>query len=305
MNIMKNKLVRKMLGLSEDVPANIITEKNYSLDILIREISEGIKIIANEKNLPVIIEMDKDIPLSLCGDADKIEYIIKYLLLKALNNTNSGYVKLIINGKLCDKKVKLCFKVRCTAKNIKDKDILKCKSKAEFKDICMLLKTMGSELQLNAVDDNYCEAVFYLMQDIVQEIELNTSSESIEISKDRKVLVIDDNKINVNIFKSLLKDYNVNIYAGFSGADALRMLEETKYDIVFLDHMMPELDGIETLRLHKQNKESINKDTPIIVLTANVELGAREEYMKEGFNGYLSKPIAVDNLMRIIEENCR
>ena len=123
-------------------------------------------------------------------------------------------------------------------------------------------------------------------------------------AKGIKVLVIDDNNINIKIFKALLKNSNMDIDEGYSGMECLKKLEETKYDIVFLDHMMPVMDGVETIRKHKANTESINKDTPIVVLTANAIVGAREEYMKEGFSGYLTKPIQIEKLNRIIEENC-
>ena len=123
-------------------------------------------------------------------------------------------------------------------------------------------------------------------------------------AKGIRVLVIDDNNINIKIFKALLKNSNMVIDEGYSGMECLKMLEENKYDIVFLDHMMPVMDGVETIRKHKANTESINKDTPIIVLTANAIVGAREEYMKEGFSDYLTKPIQIEKLNRIIEENC-
>ena len=123
-------------------------------------------------------------------------------------------------------------------------------------------------------------------------------------ARGKKVLVIDDNKINIKIFKALLKNSNMIIDEGYSGFECLKKLEEEKYDIVFLDHMMPVMDGVETIRKHKENINSINRDTPIIVLTANAIVGAREEYMKEGFNDYLTKPIVVEKLNQIIEENC-
>ena len=123
-------------------------------------------------------------------------------------------------------------------------------------------------------------------------------------AKGIRVLVIDDNNINIKIFKALMKNSNMVIDEGYSGMECLKMLEENKYDFVFLDHMMPVMDGVETIRKHKANTESINKDTPIIVLTANAIVGAREEYMKEGFSDYLTKPIQIEKLNRIIEENC-
>ena len=125
-----------------------------------------------------------------------------------------------------------------------------------------------------------------------------------EVDRDINVLIIDDNKINITIIKSFLKRFKMSIDEGSSGRECIEMLKEKKYDIVFLDHMMPEMDGIETIRQHREDIYSINKNTPIIALTANSSVGAREEYMREGFADYLAKPIEAEKLDRIIEQNC-
>ena len=176
------------------------------------------------------------------------------------------------------------------------------------------LKLMGSELKVDSEYGKGSNFHFVLEQKIVKDTpigDIKNASTKKKENTDRvidakgiRVLVIDDNNINIKIFKALLKNSNMVIDEGYSGMECLKMLEENKYDIVFLDHMMPVMDGVETIRKHKANTESINKDTPIIVLTANAIVGAREEYMKEGFSDYLTKPIQIEKLNRIIEENC-
>ena len=110
------------------------------------------------------------------------------------------------------------------------------------------------------------------------------------------ILVVDDVEMNLKVFKSLLKDTNISIDTAVSGEECLNLITQFKYDMIFLDHMMPEMDGIETYRKMKVNEASLNKTTPVIMLTANAISGAKEEYLKEGFTDYLSKPIKMSAL---------
>lgn len=299
MKFTNNRLMSRFFGFSKKEALDLeIKQENYSLKKRITSICSEIKASAAVKKLPILVEYDESIPSLIRGDAEKISYILEVLLSKAVENTTFGYIKLLVDGQVCDDKVELSFKIKYTGKSIYEKDHLINKIKGDLNDIYLILDAMGSELILKADDECSSGCEFTLMQDIAIGDKI--------VSKDRKleVLVIDDDAINVNIFKSLLKNHSLNIYAGYSGVECLEMLEKIKYDIVFLDHMMSDLDGIETLRIHKKNEKSLNKDTPIIVLTANVESGAKEEYLKEGFSGYLPKPIVLDSLIRIIHENC-
>ena len=108
--------------------------------------------------------------------------------------------------------------------------------------------------------------------------------------------MVDDNATNLLVFKSLLKETHVMIDTASSGDECLERCADTKYDIIFLDHMMPGKDGIETLHELKDMKDAVNRDTVVICLTANAISGAREEYIKEGFDDYITKPIEPDKL---------
>ena len=107
---------------------------------------------------------------------------------------------------------------------------------------------------------------------------------------DAKVLVVDDNKMNLMVVKALLKNTGIQITTCMSGAECLELTREEYFDVILLDHMMPEMDGVETLSRLKQS-ENPCKNVPAIALTANAIVGAREEYLKAGFADYLSKPI--------------
>lgn len=121
-------------------------------------------------------------------------------------------------------------------------------------------------------------------------------------AQDLKVLVVDDNGMNRKLFAMLLKNMGSIVEEASSGMDCLELVSQKKYDVVFMDHMMPVMDGIETFHKMKQMENSINQDTPVIALTANDIENGEEYYLQEGFNGYLEKPILPQKLEKIILE---
>lgn len=324
-------LVNEILDLSkiEEGKMEVIPEE-YHLGSLLNDIYTMLNVRASSKKLPLIMDVDKNIPAVLYGDSTKLRQVLVNLLSNAIKYTESGFIKCMLSGETEGDKVKLHFQIRDTGVGIKKKDMPRLFE--EFRRIeenhsghiegtglgisitIQFLKLMGSELKVDSEYGKGSNFHFVLEQKIVKDTPIgdikNTSTKKKENTdrvidaKGIRVLVIDDNNINIKIFKALLKNSNMVIDEGYSGMECLKMLEENKYDIVFLDHMMPVMDGVETIRKHKANTESINKDTPIIVLTANAIVGAREEYMKEGFSDYLTKPIQIEKLNRIIEENC-
>ena len=121
---------------------------------------------------------------------------------------------------------------------------------------------------------------------------------------DTRILVVDDVDMNIQVVKGLLKRTHAEIDTAYSGRECLEKTAEKQYDIILLDHMMPEMDGIETFERLKQQKGP-NTGTPVIVLTANAIVGAREEYLQFGFDDYLSKPIMEADLLRVIAAHTR
>lgn len=143
-------------------------------------------------------------------------------------------------------------------------------------------------------------------KDEQSEIERKKMKESVEYP-DARILVVDDVAMNLKVFQGLLRTTKAQIDTADSGMKALEILKEKKYDLVFLDHMMPEMDGVETFHRFKQyllecDGQCPNVDTPVIMLTANAIAGVREEYMKEGFTDYMSKPIQVQVLMEMLKQ---
>ena len=113
--------------------------------------------------------------------------------------------------------------------------------------------------------------------------------------------MVDDNLVNRRVFCGLLKQINPSIDSIGSGRECLNCVRKERYDLIFLDHMMPEMDGIETFERMKKLDENLCKDTPVIMLTANAISGAKEQYLSMGFSDFLAKPISQDKLDEILE----
>lgn len=116
------------------------------------------------------------------------------------------------------------------------------------------------------------------------------------------VLIVDDNEMNVKVAQGLLKPYKMNIYTAFSGKEALRKVEEYDFDLIFMDHMMPEMDGVETMHHIREKAGYVYQNLPIVALTANAINGAREMFLKEGFDDFISKPIELSALERVLRD---
>ena len=117
------------------------------------------------------------------------------------------------------------------------------------------------------------------------------------------VLVIDDNQMNIRVVEGLLKEYGLTVESALSGAEGIAMLENKSYDMVFLDHMMPEMDGVETLHHIRRKQDKYFKELPIVALTANAIAGTREMLIKEGFDDFLPKPVESSVLQRALKRH--
>ncbi len=174
-----------------------------------------------------------------------------------------------------------------------------------------LLEMMGSEIHVNSVYGKGSTFSFVIKQGIADTTPMGDFKESPAPEAKRKttgelkvegasVLVVDDNEMNLLVAKKLLKIFDIQAEIVHSGYECIESMRSKHYDIVFLDHMMPDMDGKETLDTLKKS-ELIPEGTKIIVLTANAVNGAREDYLAAGFDDYLSKPIEVDELREILK----
>ena len=304
-------------GKMEVVPAN------YSLRTLITDCCKMIEGRASAKKLELIIDADKTTPCNLYGDDVRLHQIITNILTNAVKYTHEGSVTLRIRWKSAGdgKKILLIVSVEDTGIGISDENKEKLFGSFERFDNEKNKGIEGTGLGL-AITKQLVElmdgnigvystigkgSLFYV--EIPQEIAALGELGDININKrtqntvykeklvvpDKRILVVDDVKVNLKVIEGLLKKTQIQIETADGGAKCIEKAYNKKYDVILLDHMMPEIDGEDALKEIKK-EGCINHDTPVIVLTAYVMAGAREKYIEKGFDDYLSKPVSGEDL---------
>ncbi|MBR6380371.1 MAG: response regulator [Lachnospiraceae bacterium] len=282
---------------------------------------------AEEKGLELRSEIDEALPVRLTGDDVRIRQVITNLLSNAVKYTETGEVLLRVSLEAPGARIR--FSVRDTGVGIRPEDRQKLFDAFQRVDeernrtiegtglglaiSERLLELMGSKLELESTYGAGSEFSFVLEQPVVDATPIGPyslheegESRTVEITRenftapDVKLLVVDDMKLNLTVFVSLLKNTQMTIDTAESGAEALEKMKAGTYDLIFLDHRMPNMDGIETLKNAVAEGLVDTARTPVIALTANAISGAREIYLSEGFTDYLTKPIAIKQLMAML-----
>ena len=296
-----------------------IVEADYRLDLVLKELVNIFGEKAEKKGLALELEMQSDLPIQLFGDEVRVKQVILNLLNNAIKYTKEG--KVIF--KVAYEEVKpdiidLSISISDTGIGIREQDIDHLFSPyerlEENKNMFIegtglglaitsnLLKKMKSELQVESVYGEGSTFSFTIRQRLwgqerIRQNSLDVSdSDSEEERKEEfhapnaEILAVDDVAMNLTVLSNLLKRAEISIDCCLSGQKALKYAERKKYDMILLDAMMPKMSGEETLQEIRKTCP-LNADTPIIVLTANVILGAKEQYIEAGFTDYISKPI--------------
>ena len=319
-------IINEILDSSKIESGNMeIVNEKYSSKSLLKDLYNMTYMRAADKGLEFIFDVDENIPSEMIGDSKRIRQVVLNLLTNGIKYTNKGSVTLIVKATVEDDVAKVFCSVKDTGIGIKEEDIENIYEAFSRVDVSrnrnvegtglglniakQFLVLMGSDLQIKSEYEKGSEFFFEIEQKIVDakpigDFSDGVNEESSEESKltfvapRGKVLVVDDNKLNIKVFKSLLKHTKLNMYEAESGRECIDILSKEKMDMVFLDHMMPEMDGIETF--HKIVQLGIKKDTPIVMLTANAIIGDKERYLNEGFDDFISKPIMLEELEEII-----
>jgi CheY-like chemotaxis protein/HPt (histidine-containing phosphotransfer) domain-containing protein len=294
---------------------------------------------AAEKGLVFEMDIDSGIPSVMYGDEVHLRQIINNLLSNAVKYTHVG--KIVLRVKELSRKdnsVELDIEIEDTGIGIREEDMDKLfmnftrldeKKNRNIEGTGLglpltekLVKLMGGNISVKSEYGKGSVFTVNLSQNIINSEAIGNFedkySEFISRKKenslnilipDAKILVVDDMEMNVLVVKGLLKRTMAEIDTAFSGEECLDMINRKRYDLILLDHMMPEMDGIETFERMRAEKYSLNKDTPVIILTANAVVGAREMYLEKGFTDYLSKPVAqkelIEMLYRYLPESLR
>lgn len=308
-----------------------IVPVDYDLRIMLGETIEMIRTRAEEKKLQLELNIQPDTPVHLYGDEVRIRQIITNILTNAVKYTPKGKVTITVSGKkVSEEVVQLYVSVKDTGIGIKEEDIGRLFESFQRVDesrnrniegtglglsitMC-LLNLMGSRLEVQSTYGKGSDFYFYLEQKqlddevIGEDIQKYYENEKGRINiageqfyaPDAKILVVDDNEMNLKVFIGLLKNHGMQIDTAMSGKECLELMEKKAYHIIFMDHQMPEMDGVETLSRTKELKTNLSKDAVMIILTANAVTGAREMFLQEGFCDYLSKPIIAVKLENMI-----
>ena len=323
-------LINSILDFSkiEEGKMEIIPVKYYT-SVMIETLINSVSQRAEDKGLIFETHIDENLPSGLYGDDVRVAQVVINLLTNAVKYTNKGRVELYISGERKDKTLALSVKVKDTGIGIKQEDLGKMfESFTRLEEtrnrtvegtglgmsiVIRLLEMMGSKLEVESEYGKGSEFSFTVDQMITDPTPLgnfkqkakaeveNTEETKYLYAPDAKILVVDDNEMNLKVMKNLLKLNGIKPDMVDSGEAALEKMCVNKYDIILLDHMMPRMDGIETLNQAKINN-FIFEDTTVIALTANAVVGARETYLNAGFDDYLSKPVEVKSLESALEK---
>jgi CheY-like chemotaxis protein len=315
-----------------------IVESEYSLSSLLNDVVLITQKRATDKGLEYKLNIESTMPDVLKGDEVRIRQVMVNLVNNAVKYTKQGYVELSVytdnEGTYLDEdSLTLIIKVRDTGIGIKDEDMSKLFTEFERLDRAKNINIEGSGLGLSiasqlvslmkgtiSVESEYGKGSVFtvkLPQEIVvhnpigdykKRFELLANEkekkeiEAIESLKfpGKRVYVVDDNEMNLEVIASILELMEIEVDRASGGEEAIRRLDTTAYDLILTDDMMPGIDGTKLMQHLHSNLDSASHSTPIAVLTANAVVGARQEYISKGFDEYLTKPIDIDVLQKIL-----
>lgn len=308
-----------------------ITEAPYQLSSLLNDLNNMILFKAQDKRLDFKIDVDRTLPDDLYGDEVRVRQILTNILGNAVKYTEKGSVRLTLRGEeQGDGTILLKAEVCDTGIGIRPED--KEKLFTKFQRLEMernstvegtglglvitqrLLDMMGGTISVESEYGKGSVFTVTIPQRIVSNVSVGNFQERFETNMQKggaykesfrapsaKVLVVDDTRINLAVVSNLLKSTLMHIETSLSGAEAVKKAEDTEYDLILMDQRMPEMDGTEALHKIRETSGGKNVKTPVICLTADAVIGAKERYLSEGFSDYLTKPIdsfALEKMLR-------
>ena len=315
------EIINDVLDISKLETNNMkITEEDYKPLEIFENVISLLKPKLSEKEIEIKTNFNENIPYMLFGDSNKVKQIITNILMNSIKYTEDGSINFEVNCTSEKDKCNLVISIENTGKAIKkenkssnnlkefNKNIVE-QSELEFSIAKKFADMLGGKIVLDEKNMDKTKVTIYLNQKIKMQgvpliAEISKLEESIkpqqEDYSDKKVLIVDDNKMNLKVATRLLKNYNIITTEVLNGDEAISKIKNNeKYNLIFLDDIMPQKNGKETLNEFKKIK---GFDIPVIVLTANVLEGMKEKYIEEGFDDYLAKPINKEELKKILNK---
>lgn len=302
-------------------------EADYYIGDIVFELNSYIYSRLNKRKVKFVLDIDEDIPSKLLGDKVKIYEVLSNILDNSVRFTSKGEIKLAIRCQTEDNIAHLLFEITDTGCGIKKEDYSKVFNSFDMVEatadnyngigLGLVISKKLVELMNGTIsfDSEYgIGTKFYVKieQEIIDKTEigniLETQSQNSKSKKEfyfdcskYKALIVDDNKLNLKVISRLLEPYKIKYELVESGKECINNIKNgKKYDLILLDHMMPDLDGIETIKILKKME---NKNVPpVVAMTANVVTEFREKYIKEGFDDYISKPVDIKRLNKLLKK---
>ena len=312
-------------GLMEIIP------DEYELFSILNDCYTLLEMRAQDKELSLKLENDPAIPSGLYGDEIRIRQILTNLMTNAVKYTDRGGITVTVRFEECGdygdgkRRINLCVSVRDTGRGISEDSIgsifdsftrvdEKKNKNIEGTGLGLsitkqLVDLMGGRIEVTSVYGAGSEFKVIIPQIVINPEPMGRFTTLYEEkhkktreykesfrAPEARILLVDDVKINLQVISMLLKQTEVQVDTATSGAECLSKYEAEHYDLILLDHMMPEMDGMETLKRIKETDRYMVDETPVIALTANAILGAEKIYLDTGFNGFLTKPVKGQDL---------
>jgi len=301
----------------------------YDTEAMLDDVIGMIQVQLDKKeNIRFKTDIDRRLPKKMYGDEVRLKQILINLLGNAVKFTKEGSISLSVKEiNRSSGNISLMFRIADTGIGIKQEDMPKLFENFQQVDTRKNRRIEGSGLGLSisrtlaekmngsiTVDSVYGKGSVFTAV-VVQKVEdpspIAKAASKIDSTEenglavyapDAHVLVVDDNKVNLNVTARLLSSYGIKAELADSGEAAVKMINSAYYDLVFMDHMMPDMDGVDTTKLIRAQGDAYSIGLPIVALTANAVSGAREMFLESGFNDFISKPIQLPTLEKILEK---
>ena len=315
------ELINNILDISRiESGKETVDVKEYKIEDLLFEVNSVIVSKVSRDVLDFKINVDGNIPTKYKGDSDKLFKILVNILANAISHTKFGSVSLDVGGAYVGETFKLSLIIANTGHEMTESEFNR-----SFEDFSeegstigtdsiklglivakRLIEILGGSIDFRNEKGKGTRYLISIDQDVIDDMKIGAVSidNSNVVEKKlldltgKKALIVDDNAVNVKLAMRLLGQFNLELSSASNGRDCIDLVKRNHYDIIFLDHMMPELDGIATVHILRDD----GCELPIIALTANSYSGSRDRYVSEGFTDYLAKPFKYKDLHKILEK---
>ena len=283
-------------------------EEQYSLLKMFKKIEMNAKEYKGDKPIKININMDKNLPVILLGDFRRITKALNEIVNNSIKYTDEGVIDINVRGEKISDKVKLIIEVVDSGIGIEEKKlntIMNDNNNKGISSVKNLVNLLDGKLEIESKVGEFTKVIIIFIQKIVEDNKIRAKMNNNKIAeefslKGKKVLIVDDNKLNLKVTNRLLNPYELDITLLESGEECIDFVkEQNNFDLILMDQMMPGLDGTTTMN---KLKELDNFNTPIVVLTADAMEGQKEKYLASGFNDYISKPIDKVELSRVLKK---